>query len=247
MEKSVESQDRLSPLKLFILFFFMGFVFLVLVALGTWQVYRLQWKEDLIARIDSRVHAEAIAAPVNWSDITRKNSEYLHVYVDGKYIYKDESLSYTLTDIGDGYWVMTPMQLNDGKIVIINRGFIPSAKVSEFLAATPNTDSEEQHVSGLLRITEPKGAFLRNNIPSENKWYSRDVNEMAAHWQLQNVAPYFIDADKYQDPNKLPVGGLTKIYFPNHHLQYLITWYVMAILMLITIFRLGRKYLFHKE
>lgn len=249
MEKSVKSEQGMSPIKLFILFFFMVFVLIVLTGLGTWQVYRLQWKEALISRVDSRVHGEPVAAPDNWSAVTRDNSEYLHVYVDGKYLYKDESLSYTLTDLGDGYWVMTPMQLDNGKIIIVNRGFIPTEQVKAFLASTPGQDSADHHVTGLLRITEPKGAFLRNNIPAQNKWYSRDVAAMAAHWQLENVAPYFIDADKNQNADgvQYPVGGLTQIQFPNHHLQYAITWYVMAILMFICIIRMGRTYLLKKE
>lgn len=247
MEKSVKSQDGKSPLKRFTLFFLVGLVFLVLLGLGTWQVFRLQWKEDLIARVDARVHAEPIAAPDNWSQITRENSEYLHVDIDGKYLYKAQSFSYALTGLGDGYWVMTPMQLDNGKIIYVNRGFIPTSSRAAFESATPNNDTVNQHVSGLLRISEPKGAFLRNNIPDQNKWYSRDVAAMAAHAGLHQVAPYFIDADKNQQKNALPIGGLTQIKFPNSHLQYAITWYVMAILLLVALYNVRRSGKHHKE
>lgn len=229
------------------LFSFFGLVFFVLLGLGTWQVVRLQWKEDLITRVDTRVHAEPIAAPDNWSQVTRDNSEYLHVFANGKYLYKAQSYSYALTDLGDGYWVMTPMQLDSGKIIYVNRGFIPTAKKDAFDAATPDNDQENHHISGLLRITEPKGAFLRKNMPAEHKWYSRDVAAMGASAGLDQVAPYFIDADKNQSADALPVSGLTQIKFPNNHLQYAITWYVMAILLLVALYNVRRSSKHHKE
>lgn len=247
MEKSVKCQNGKSPLRRFTLFFLIGLVFLVLFGLGTWQVFRLQWKDDLIARVDARVHAAPIAAPDNWSQITRENSEYLHVVINGKYLYKAQSFSYALTDLGDGYWVMTPMQLEDGKIIYVNRGFVPTANKDAFAAAAPDNDTVNQRLSGLLRISEPKGAFLRNNIPAQNKWYSRDVAAMAEHAGLHPVAPYFIDADKNQSSNALPVSGLTQIKFPNNHLQYAITWYVMAILLLVALYNVRRSSKHHKE
>jgi surfeit locus 1 family protein len=88
----------------------------------------------------------------------------------------------------------------------------------------------ETTVTGLLRINEPKGTLLRSNVPAEERWYSRDVTAIAAARGLQNVAPYFIDADDTKNPGDLPVGGLTQIVFPNNHLVYAITWYGLAVM-----------------
>ena len=87
-------------------------------------------------------------------------------------------------------------------------------------------------VVGLLRISEPKGGFLRDNDPQHNRWYSRDVQAIAQARGLYNVAPYFVDAAKDQDPADAPdhpVGGLTVITFHNNHLVYAFTWYLLAL------------------
>jgi surfeit locus 1 family protein len=88
-------------------------------------------------------------------------------------------------------------------------------------------------VTGLLRIGEPHGGFLRRNDPKDGRWYSRDVAAIAAARGLSPrlTAPYFIDADATPNPGGLPVGGLTVIAFPNSHLVYALTWYGLALLV----------------
>jgi surfeit locus 1 family protein len=88
-------------------------------------------------------------------------------------------------------------------------------------------------VTGLLRLTEPKGGFLRTNDAAAGRWFSRDVAEIALARNLTSVAPYFIDADASGSPNAYPVGGLTVVAFTNHHLQYALTWFAMAALTII--------------
>ncbi|HZX28084.1 MAG TPA: SURF1 family cytochrome oxidase biogenesis protein, partial [Telluria sp.] len=169
----------------------------VFLALGTWQVQRLQWKRALIARVDQRVHAAPVPAPSG--PVTREGHEYLHVVVDGVYLPNHDTLVQAVTDLGPGYWVMTPLCRADGSVVLINRGFVPVAPVIPAQAGTPgaphadNTSSTATQptsgprvrgddcvggatvsVSGLLRLTEPSGAFLRKNDPAANRWYSRD-------------------------------------------------------------------------
>jgi surfeit locus 1 family protein len=85
-------------------------------------------------------------------------------------------------------------------------------------------------VTGLLRLTEPKGAFLRSNDPTSDRWFSRDVVAISARHGIANAAPYFIDADATPNPGGLPVGGLTVVRFPNSHLVYAITWFAMALM-----------------
>ena len=82
---------------------FVGFV-----ALGVWQVKRLAWKEDLIARVDARVHAEAVIAPSqpDWPSVSEDSHEYLHVSVSGQYRPGAVALVSAATQEGQGYWVM---------------------------------------------------------------------------------------------------------------------------------------------
>src|ERR1700691_1977791 len=99
-------------------------LFCVFMMLGTWQVQRRAWKLDLIARVDQRVHAPAVAPPppAEWSQVTAANSEYRHVRVTGTFLNDSETLVQALTELGAGDWVLTALRLPDGSIVTVNRG-----------------------------------------------------------------------------------------------------------------------------
>lgn len=203
----------------------------VFIGLGTWQVKRLHWKLDLIARVDARVHAppQPAPGPSTWSSINANDDEYRHVRIAGTLMNDKETQVYAVTNLGPGFWVLTPMKSADGTITWINRGFVPTDKRNpktrpEGEISTPTT------ITGLLRINEPKGTLLRSNVPQDERWYSRDVAAMAAARGLTDVAPYFIDADSQPNPGGSPVGGLTQIVFPNSHLVYAFTWFGMAIM-----------------
>ena len=210
-------------------------LFCVFLLLGNWQVQRRTWKLDLIARVDERVHAPPVAPPPpsEWPQVTAANSEYRHVRVTGTFLNDSETLVRALTELGPGEWVLTPLRLADGTLVMVNRGFVPPERVDRAAhgAATVTTDAT---VTGLLRITEPKGAFLRRNDLAKGLWYSRDVAAIAAARGLSRVAPYFIDeeAGVGQRVDGAPVGGLTVIVFRNTHLMYALTWYGLALMVL---------------
>jgi surfeit locus 1 family protein len=217
-------------------------LFCVFVMLGTWQVQRRAWKLDLVARVDQRVHASPISPPppAEWPQVTAANSEYRHVRVTGTFLNDSETLVQALTELGAGEWVLTPLRLEDGTIVIVNRGFVPQER-RERAAHGASAATTGATVTGLLRITEQKGSFLRRNDPEKGLWYSRDVEAIAAARGLSRVAPYFIDeeadaglrvADASLGTVSAPVGGLTVIAFRNTHLTYAITWYGLALLVL---------------
>jgi surfeit locus 1 family protein len=91
-------------------------------------------------------------------------------------------------------------------------------------------------LTGILRVSEPKGGFLRANAPTAQRWYSRDVTAIAQAHGLGPVAPYFIDADATPNPGGYPLGGLTVISFPNSHLTYIITWFTLAAMCMAALF-----------
>lgn len=165
-----------------------------LFALGTWQVERRAWKLDLIERVEARVHAAPVPAPgpARWPLVTPSTDEYRRVAVTGTFVHEKETLVQAATDLGGGFWVLTPLRRNDGTVVLINRGFVPP----EFRDRATRADGEpsgETAVVGLMRMPEPGGAFLRSNDPAAGRWYSRDVQAIAAAQGLGAVAPYFID------------------------------------------------------
>jgi surfeit locus 1 family protein len=192
-------------------------------ALGTWQVQRLFWKLDLIDRVEQRVHAAPVEAPAGPVSVTA--DEYRHVVLRGRFLHARETLVQAVTEQGPGWWLVTPLQQADGRSVLVNRGFVTTASKAQ--ASRPDG---EITVTGLLRLAEPGGGFLRRNDPAGNRWFSRDVQAIAAARGIGNAAPYFVDtdADAQAGPDAWPVGGLTVVSFHNNHLVYAFTWFALA-------------------
>lgn len=222
---------RRSPAALALLGFLALLGIIGLVALGNWQVERRAWKLDLIARVDARVHAAPAPLPprAEWRRVTAAADEYRRVQASGIFLYDRETLTQAATSLGAGFWVMTPLRMQDGTL-LVNRGFVPSDRRDRASRAAAEQPGEVT-VTGLLRMTEPKGGFLRSNDPAANRWHSRDVEAIALARGLSDVAPFFLDADATPNPGGLPVGGMTVISFPNSHLVYALTWYALALML----------------
>src|SRR5579872_6570376 len=95
-----------------------GLVFAGFVALGTWQLKRLQWKLDLIERVDQRVHAPAVAAPGpgRWQQINADADEYRRVRLTGTFLYALTARVQAVTELGSGFWLLTPLRSADGNV-----------------------------------------------------------------------------------------------------------------------------------
>src|SRR5690606_6422987 len=114
--------------------------------------------------------------------------EYRRIKLTGTYLHDALTFVQATTALGPGFWVMTPLQLEDHSIVLINRGFVPQ-KQKDGAWRSSHEPAGTVTITGLLRISEPDGAFLRNNDPVADRWYSRDVAQIASHRNLQNAAP----------------------------------------------------------
>lgn len=213
------------------------------VALGIWQLHRLDWKLSLIERVESRIHAAPVAAPgpAEWPVISRARHEYLAVRLQGHFLAGHDTRVQAVTALGGGFWLLTPFQTREGFRVLVNRGFIPAGWQED-------APTGEQTLIGLLRLSEPGGGFLRHNDPATDHWYSRDVAAIADARGLEGMAPYFVDAGLPQgqgdgatlaapgpdrpDPDApvSPRSGLTVIHFSNNHLGYALTWFVLALM-----------------
>jgi surfeit locus 1 family protein len=142
-----------------------------------------------------------------------------------------------VSELGAGFWVLTPFVLgsdDSGPVILVNRGFIPNG-------ATPaDAGPGPASITGLLRMSERGGGFLRDNDPQHKRWFSRDVEAIGAASGLHHVAPYFLDQDAAAAGNSgpvpgagatvVPVGGLTVISFHNNHLVYALTWFAMGLM-----------------
>jgi surfeit locus 1 family protein len=154
--------------------------------------------------------------------------EYRRVIATGEWLEDRTALVQAVTELGSGYWVMTPLARDDRTTVLVNRGFVPTTERDP--ASWRPRNPEFIIVTGLLRMSEPGGAFLRTNDPTSNRWFSRDVAAIAASRGLDKVAPYFIDAERMPGESGLPVAGLTVITFSNNHLVYALTWGALAVM-----------------
>lgn len=209
----------------------------LLSGLGVWQLKRLAWKEALIAEIESRVHASPIEipAPTEWPSLRPSDYEYRHVRVHGVFDYAHQALVFRALESprgrygGPGYLVMTPLKLDSGEYVLVNRGFVPL----DLKAAADSGPSGEAQVAGLMRSSEDRTLFTPADNPAKGEWYTRDVDEIAAAMSLRSHAPFSIDADAGPDPTALPEAGETVVRFPNNHLSYAFTWFGMALALIV--------------
>lgn len=191
-----------------------------LLALGVWQVHRLAWKRDLIHKVETRVHARPITAPRTAGG----DDAYVRVTASGKFLHDRATLVQALTARGAGYWVLTPLVTDRGFTLLVNRGFVPG----EARQAYGRPDGTVR-VTGLLRLSEPRGGFLRANDPTADRWHSRDVEAIGKARRVPApLANYFVDAEAGPAKDARPIGGLTVIDFPNNHLSYAITWFALA-------------------
>lgn len=213
---------------------FVGFI-----VLGSWQVRRYHLKLRIAHDVATRVHAPPVAAPgpAQWNHIAAGHEQYLHVKLHGRFMADAQTLVRGASTQGYGYWVMTPLRTDRGFIVLVNRGYIPSALPGTPGFAKTSPPAGDVTLTGLLRSSEPGGSFLRRNDPATRQWYSRDVTAIADAHRLpaNEVAPYFVDADAATNGRQWPAGGLTKIHFWNHSLGYAIIWYLLALGMLLAV------------
>src|SRR5690606_33937538 len=136
---------------------------------------------DLMARVDERIHAPAVEAPPrqSWSNISADSDEYRRIRLTGTYLHENPAFVQATTALGAGFWVLTPFQLADGSIVLVNRGFVPQDRKDGAWRHSGRPGGTVT-ITGLLRLSEPDGAFLRANDPAADRWHSRDVAQIAA-------------------------------------------------------------------
>ncbi len=210
-------------------------VFAILVSLGMWQVERLQWKEALMAQVETRLNAQPRALPErsSWAGLKPLDYEYTHVQVTGRLDPTREALIFRgVGKVGQGaaqpgYWVMTPLLLADGSGLLVNRGFVPLANKEPATRPDPQK-GQEVTLTGLMRAPEDRNLFTPADDPGKGQWYTRDPSAIAATLGLPNPAPFSIDEDVHVAASGAPAGGATVLDIPNNHLSYAGTWFGLA-------------------
>jgi len=210
-----------------------GLVF-VLSAGGVWvSLTGKHGKLGPIAQVDARVHAPAVPAPgpADWPRVGPDDA-YRHVRLSGTFLNDRETLVQAVTELGGGFWVLTPLRRPDGTLVLVNRGFVPEGKQD------PKTRPQGQpsgvvEITGALRWPEPRSSFTPADAPEKGLWFARDPASMAKakHWDIS--APFYVDQEAPQAPGGLPKAGPLKAAMPNRHLEYAVTWYGLGLVILV--------------
>jgi len=205
----------------------------ICLALGGWQIERLFWKQDMIAQREAAVTAALAAVPKTFSEA--RGMEFRHVSDEGVFLNdKEIYLGATSEGGGQGYQVLTPLLEPGGRVVFVNRGYIPSELKDPARRALGQITGTVR-VQGLLRLP-PAGRpnwFLPDNRPDLNYWFWVDLTAMSAADKLGRVAPFYIDADATPNAGGWPKGGVTRLTLPNNHLQYAITWFSLAVALIV--------------
>jgi surfeit locus 1 family protein len=200
---------------------------LVMIGLSIWQVQRLSWKEGLIAERTARTTAAPVDLPPAGTDLT--TLEFRRVSVTGTFDHAHEFYLAARSQNGNvGYWIGTPLKTEKGEIVLINRGWVPEEKKLPAVRAEGQVAGTVT-LNGVIRLPQVKGYFQPENEPGKNVWFYIDPAQMAGAASLPMRTDLYLDADLSPNPGGFPIGGQTRINLPNDHLQYAITWALLAL------------------
>ena len=204
-----------------------------LASLGFWQLRRLAWKEALIGEVETRAKAPAAPLDADWSALSAENDEYRHVTLSGAFAKGPSAYLFATPlhprpgDDAPGYLVITPLLLADGRIALVNRGFIGADRAARLEKDDNMAPIAPVTISGLLRFDEAPRWFQPADDVAKRIFYTRTVAAIAHSLAMPHAAPFILDADA-DAPVAGPEAGQTRIAFPNNHLEYALTWFGLA-------------------
>ncbi len=223
--------------RLFFPYVFSALAVAFLLFLGTWQVQRLAWKENLMAQVAARADqpAKTVQALPPLAALSAQSHDYMAVQLSGRWLY--ERQHYWFAQIMTppngfphadriGFHVITPLLLADGQVVMVDRGFIPNRLKDQ----PARYNNAPQTFIGRLRWPSPRGRFDNPDQPQQGLWYVRDPQAMAQSVGLQTF-PFLID--QVTPVDRWPLAGQTRMVFANRHLEYAVTWFSLAAILVI--------------
>lgn len=203
----------------------------MLIALGTWQVERMQGKRAMIADRAQRLNAPPLNLP---SAIPIPEAlDFRRVQVQGRFLHDRELyLGNKLRNGQAGYHIVTPLMRADGSAVLVDRGWVPLDRKLPESRAAGQLDGQVV-VQGIARLPRQAGWFVPMNQVEGNFWFTVDLDEMGRAARLGTMLPVYIEAGPQQNPGGLPMGGQTDATLRDNHLVYAITWYSLAIALVV--------------
>ena len=216
---------------------FVAPAFCVLVGLGVWQLERLSWKNELLADIQARLSDDAVTlSDLGAAAVTSWN--YRRVRATGKLLHEQSVILLARTYKKQaGAHILTPLVLDDQRVILVDRGWVPQGY------ELPNVSAEYPvSIEGIIRAPQNPGWFTPDNDPASGQWYWIDLVTLSLEAGVA-FSPVIIEAGLGLDPSALPIGGQTRINLPNDHLQYAMTWFGLAIVLLVSFVIYYRRYL----
>jgi surfeit locus 1 family protein len=199
------------------------------LGLGLWQMERRAWKGEILDRIATN----QAAAPMTLDQLLAGNPlrhEYGRVRVAGTFEHGHEFfLAARSLKNKVGLQVIVPLKTDDGRVILFDRGWVPD-RAAATQAITRTTGRVE--VTGLVRRSQIRARFAPENVPEKNVWFQADVplmRKLAGAPPDPKLDTFFLEADATPNPGGVPVGGQTRLEIPNDHLQYAITWFLIAL------------------
>ena len=214
---------------------------LTLLALGTWQAMRLQWKNTLIQTIQTQASLAAVDLP---EKVTFPEWKYRRVLLQGQFHHDQEIHLFTGPRVmkGEtGYDILTPMTLLDGRHVLVDRGWVPATHKAQEARLESLVAGAAIPVEGMIHKGEKQGMFTPENDLDGNLWFWIDM-QAAADYTGYDFPDYYIRAIEPTSDAEYPIAGEVEIKQRNDHLQYAITWYGLAIIALVIYVLFVRKY-----
>ncbi len=205
--------------KAFLFQIFVIFFITIFCALGTWQLYRLQWKVEIINEIKAGLNS----SPIKYSNLVKKN--YQRVNIKGKFNFNEQIYLYSLNDKGKpGFDVITPFKTENNDNVLVNRGWISKELKGKTIINTKN--NSEQKIVGFLREIYKPNIFKPANDIENNVWFSINLKEISkVTGKRFDEFVIFLEDDQ----EKIPQPKKVSIDVPNNHLKYAITWYAISV------------------
>jgi len=206
--------------------FFCAVLFAILIALGVWQLDRLQWKLGLIAEVQRNL----AASPLSLDEALGlgPKAQYRRVALDGRFDNTKEAYVFGTDNAGAPvYHVIAPFRMRDGRALLVDRGIVPKEKLDPATRSAGQIEGET-HVIGVWRVPDPLGWFTPAPDTAHHIWYAHDLTAIAKADGITLAAPVVVEADATPNHGGWPMGGQTRVTFRNEHLQYAITWFGLA-------------------
>ena len=211
----------------FLFSIFVFFFISVFLALGSWQIIRLNWKLELINQIETSLKD----IPVNLSNSKHKN--YLRIKTRGSIDFEKQIYLYNLNEKGKpGFEVINPLKVGNNNY-LLNRGWIPFNKKED---ETINV-IDENYINGVLRKQIKPNIFKPENDLSENYWFTLDRDDIFK-FTGKNFSPYVI---YLSGNNEFPKPKSITANISNNHKKYALTWFSLAISILLIYLYLRKK------